>query len=194
MEIHVKEAPITPNDGKLLQHIAELLSSVGEDPKREGLLRTPERFLRGFRFLTQGYEVDLEKVINGAVFEAPYSEMVIVKDIEVYSLCEHHLLPFFGKCHVGYIPRGKILGLSKIPRIVDAFARRLQVQERLTTEISNTLMKHLNPGGVGVVIEAYHLCMMMRGVEKQNSFTKTSSLVGEFQSQATRSEFFNLIK
>jgi len=174
--------------------IAGLLSAIGEDPNREGLQRTPARVVKAYRFLTNGYGKSVEEVINGALFEVSYSEMVIVKNIEVYSLCEHHLLPFFGKCHVGYLPQKKIIGLSKIPRIVDVFARRLQVQERLTSQIATALMTHLNPLGVGVVVEAYHLCMMMRGVEKQNSFAQTSSMLGDFQQPATRQEFFNLIK
>lgn len=180
-------------DPKLTEQIKGLLREIGEDPERDGLQRTPYRFLKSFRFLTNGYEKDPETIINGALFDAPYSEMVIVRDIELYSMCEHHLLPFFGKCHVGYIPNGKIIGLSKIPRIVDAFARRLQVQERLTSQISECLMKHLNPVGVGVVIQASHLCMMMRGVEKQNAFAQTSSLRGEFHKQDTRAEFFKLL-
>ena len=181
-------------ESTIQSHIKDLLKFVGEDPTREGLVKTPERFTKAFKFLTQGYSKSPEEIINDALFEAPYSDMVIVKDIELYSLCEHHLLPFFGKCHVGYIPHGKIIGLSKIPRIVEAFARRLQVQERLTAQVSSFLMEHLKPLGVGVVIEATHLCMMMRGVEKQNAFAKSSSLVGEFQHQSTRTEFFNLIK
>jgi GTP cyclohydrolase I len=176
------------------EHIKSLLTSIGEDPAREGLVKTPERFLRAFKFLTNGYTQSVEKVINNALFDAPASEMVIVKNIEFYSLCEHHLVPFFGKCHVGYIPRGKIIGLSKIPRIVDIFARRLQVQERLTSQISQCLMTQLKPLGVGVVIEAHHLCMMMRGVEKQAASAQTSSLLGDFQAHPTRAEFFNLIK
>ena len=187
------ERPLGENP-KLLANLRELLQAVGENPKRDGLTRTPERFLKSFQFLTRGYSQSVDEIINGALFEAPYSEMVIVKNIELYSLCEHHLLPFFGKAHVGYLPRGKVLGLSKIPRIVDMFARRLQVQERLTSQIAECLMENLNPLGVGVVIESYHLCMMMRGVEKQNSFAQTSSMLGDFQKPATRSEFFNLIK
>jgi GTP cyclohydrolase I len=174
--------------------VENLLRSIGEDPKREGLVKTPERYVKAFRFLTGGYDQSVDEILNEALFEAPYSEMVIVRNIEIYSLCEHHLLPFFGKCHVGYIPRGKIVGLSKIPRLVDAFARRLQVQERLTSEISECLMNVLNPVGVGVVIEAHHLCMMMRGVEKQNASAQTSSLLGQFQEPASRAEFFKLIK
>jgi GTP cyclohydrolase I len=176
------------------EDVQGLLRSLGEDPNRDGLLKTPKRHLEAMKFLTKGYTQSIDTLINGALFEAPYSEMVIVRNIEVYSLCEHHLLPFFGRCHVGYLPRGKVLGLSKIPRIVDAFARRLQVQERLTSQIAECLMQHLNPLGVGVVMECQHLCMMMRGVEKQNSSAQTSSLRGEFQKPATRAEFFNLIK
>lgn len=161
------------SDEKLIGNVRDLISSIGEDPEREGLLKTPERYLKAFRFITNGYEKSIDAVINEALFEAPYSEMVIVKNIEVYSMCEHHLLPFYGKCHVGYLPRGKIIGLSKIPRIVDVFARRLQVQERLTSQVAACLMEKLNPLGVGVVMESYHLCMMMRGVEKQNSDTVT---------------------
>lgn len=178
----------------LLKNLKELIEAIGEDPSRDGLQRTPYRFLKAFDFLTHGYSKDPDQIINGALFDAPYSEMVIVKDIEIYSLCEHHLLPFFGKCHVGYIPSGKVIGLSKIPRIVDAFARRLQVQERLSSQISDCLMKHLQPLGVGVVIEANHLCMMMRGVEKQNAYAQTSALKGVFQTQETRTEFFKLLK
>ena len=179
---------------ELTKNITDLLSAIGEDPSREGLLNTPTRFLKAFKFLTHGYDKNPTEIISQALFTADYSEMVIVKNIEVYSLCEHHLLPFFGKCHVAYIPNGKIIGLSKIPRLVDAFARRLQVQEKLTSEIAESLMTHLKPLGVGVVMEASHLCMMMRGVEKQNSFTTTSSLLGDFRNPATRTEFFNLIK
>jgi GTP cyclohydrolase I len=179
---------------ELTSNINSLLEAVGEDPSRDGLIKTPTRFLKAFKFLTQGYEKNPVEIIQQALFEADYSEMVIVKNIELYSLCEHHLLPFFGKCHVAYIPNGRIIGLSKIPRLVDAFARRLQVQERLTSQIAQALMDHLNPLGVGVVMEASHLCMMMRGVEKQNSFTTTSALLGDFRNPATRTEFFNLIK
>lgn len=181
-------------DRNLLGSVEQILRSVGEDPEREGLLRTPERYCKMLTFLTAGYKQPVEEVINGAIYEAPCSEMVIVRNIEIYSMCEHHLLPFFGKCHVGYIPKGKIIGLSKIPRIVDVFAKRLQVQERLTSQISACLMKHVQPMGVGVVIEAHHLCMMMRGVEKQNAFAQTSSLLGVFYKPGPRGEFFNLIK
>ncbi len=180
-------------DARLESFVYQMLKSVGENPDREGLLKTPYRFTQAFKYLTSGYHESVENVVKEALFQVPYSEMVIVKNIELYSLCEHHLLPFFGKCHVGYIPNGKIIGLSKIPRIVDIFARRLQVQERLTTEISESLMKHLEPQGVGVVIEANHMCMMMRGVEKQNSSTQTSSMVGVFQNGPTRAEFLKLL-
>jgi GTP cyclohydrolase I len=176
-------------------HLVEgLLRYVGEDPGREGLQRTPERVAKSLQFLTAGYEQDVASVINGAVFAQTYSEMVIVRDIEVYSLCEHHLLPFFGRAHVAYIPDGRIIGLSKLPRIVDIFARRLQVQERLTTQVADALDEALSPLGVAVVIEAAHLCMMMRGVQKQNSSTLTSSMRGVFLSdQRTRAELMELI-
>jgi len=175
--------------------VENILVELGEDPAREGLRRTPERVDASLRFLTRGYHLDIDKIINGAVFEAEYDEMVIVKDIEVYSLCEHHLLPFYGKCHIAYLPQAKIIGLSKMPRIVDVFARRLQVQERLTTQIASAIEKYLEPKGVGVVVEAYHLCMMMRGVQKQNSSTITSCMLGRFKSDSkTRSEFLDFIK
>ena len=181
-------------DAALLTGVDALLRAIGEDPTREGLIKTPGRFLKAFRFLTTGYDKSVEGVVNGALFEATHSDMIIVRRIEFYSLCEHHLVPFFGQAHVGYIPKKKIIGLSKIPRIVDVFSRRLQVQERLTNEIAQTLMDILKPHGVGVVMEAQHMCMMMRGVEKQNSSTQTSSLLGEFRTPSTRQEFFNLIK
>jgi len=172
-----------------------LLEVLGEDVNREGLLKTPERAAEAMRYLTQGYHQDVDKVINGAFFEADTDEMIIVKDIELYSLCEHHLLPFIGKAHVAYMPRKRIVGLSKIARIVDVFARRLQVQERLTRQVADTLMDRLDAAGVAVVIEAQHLCMMMRGVEKQNSVMKTSCLLGTFRNNAsTRAEFLDLIR
>jgi GTP cyclohydrolase I len=172
----------------------ELLESVGEDPERQGLLKTPNRAARAFEFLTNGYRQNLEDLINNAIFDSEASEIVLVKDIELYSMCEHHLLPFVGKAHVAYIPNGKVVGLSKVARIVDMFARRLQIQENLTIQIADALMKILHPTGVAVVIEAKHLCMMMRGVEKQNSLMKTSCLLGSFKEDArTRSEFLALL-
>jgi GTP cyclohydrolase IA len=173
----------------------QLLEAIGEDTKREGLLTTPLRAAKAFQYLTKGYKENLDEIVNRAIFESDNDEMIIVKDIEVYSLCEHHLLPFFGRCHVGYLPQGKILGLSKIARIVDVFARRLQVQENLTKQIADTIMKYTGARGVGVVIEAQHLCMMMRGVEKQNSSMKTSYMLGQFRREiSTRSEFLSLIR
>lgn len=172
----------------------ELLTELGEDPDREALLRTPLRVAESLRFLTQGYGVDVDDLIRGAVYAEPYEEMVLVKDVEVYSLCEHHLLPFYGRAHIAYMPRDRIVGLSKLPRVVDVFARRLQVQERLTTQIAEALDQALRPHGVAVVIEAFHLCMMMRGVQKQNSQTVTSALTGVFRTDPkTRSEFLELI-
>ena len=174
--------------------VHSLIQEVGENPEREGLKKTPHRVAKAYEFLTQGYHKDIKQVLNGAVFNEKYDEMVIVKDIDFYSMCEHHLLPFFGKVHIAYIPDGKIVGLSKIPRIVDVFARRLQVQERMTQEICDTLEEHLTPRGVSVVVEAYHMCMMMRGVQKQNSITTTSAMHGIFKEDArTRAEFLNLI-
>jgi GTP cyclohydrolase IA len=173
----------------------ELLQSIGEDVNREGLQRTPDRAARALEFLTQGYRQNLDEIINGAVFESSASEIILVKDIELYSLCEHHLLPFIGRAHVAYLPNGKVIGLSKAARIVDVFARRLQIQENLTTQIAESLMNCLEPSGVAVVVEAKHLCMMMRGVEKQNSVMKTSCLLGTFKDDArTRSEFLSLLK
>jgi len=173
----------------------ELLEAVGEDPQREGLLRTPTRAAKAFEFLTNGYRQDLDAIVNQAIFHSDASEIVLVKDIELYSMCEHHLLPFIGKAHVAYIPNGKVIGLSKVARIVDVFARRLQIQEQLTTQIADALMQALHPNGVAVVIEAKHLCMMMRGVEKQNSVMTTSCLLGSFKEDArTRSEFLALLK
>ena len=170
-----------------------IIDSIGEDAKRQGLLDTPERAAKAMQFLTHGYHLNAEEVLRSALFDEDYSEMVIVKDIELYSLCEHHMLPFFGKAHIAYIPNGQIVGLSKIPRIVDIFARRLQVQERLTDQIVNTINKVLKPQGVAVVIEAAHMCMMMRGVQKQNSVTTTSAFRGTFKNNETRNEFLKLI-
>ncbi|MCB0554531.1 MAG: GTP cyclohydrolase I FolE [Phaeodactylibacter sp.] len=177
----------------LVDNFERVLLRVGEDISREGLEKTPERAAKAIQFLTQGYEQDGEAILRSAMFREEYSEMVIVKDIELYSLCEHHMLPFFGKAHVAYIPNGYIVGLSKIPRVIDVFARRLQVQERLTHQILHCIQDTLNPLGVAVVIEARHMCMMMRGVQKQNSVTTTSAFTGEFQRVETRSEFLNLI-
>ena len=182
------------NKKKLEKSVLTLLQEIGEDPDREGLKRTPTRVAKAYEYLTSGYHKDIKKVMTEAIFEEKYDEMVIVKDIDFFSMCEHHLLPFYGKVHVAYIPNGKIVGLSKIPRIVDVFARRLQVQERMTQEIANTIDEYLNPTGVGVVAEAYHMCMMMRGVEKQNSYTLTSAMHGDFKEDArTRTEFLDLI-
>jgi GTP cyclohydrolase I len=179
---------------RIAQNLKSTLELIGEDPKREGLVETPKRHAKAMRFLTSGYEVDVDKLVGRALFKEDSSEIVIVRDIEMFSLCEHHLLPFYGKAHVAYIPQGKIIGLSKIPRIVDAYARRLQVQERLTTQVSDQLMKTLEAAGVAVIIEAYHLCMMMRGVEKQNSYTITSSMRGVFSTNpTTRQELMNLL-
>ena len=184
----------TAADSKLEYIYTQMLESIGEDPAREGILKTPQRAAKALQFLTQGYNQNVEEVVNDAIFNEEYDEMVIVKDIECYSLCEHHLLPFFGKCHVGYIPRKKIIGLSKIPRIVDMFARRLQVQERLTKQVAEALQDVLNPAGVAVVIEAQHLCMMVRGVQKQHSQTMTNVMLGEFRDKiSTRTEFMRCI-
>lgn len=180
---------------RLAEIYKQVLSYVGEDPEREGLLKTPERVAKAMQFLTQGYAVDPEEILKSALFHESYSEMVIVKDIEVYSMCEHHILPFFGKAHVAYIPNGTIVGLSKIPRVVDAFSRRLQVQERLTIEIRDAIQKTLNPKGVAVVLECAHMCMQMRGVQKQNSVTTSSAFTGLFLSNdSTRKEFINLVQ
>jgi len=175
--------------------IEEILKQIGEDPAREGLQRTPHRVAKAMHFLTSGYHTDIQQVLNGAIFREKYSEMVIVKDIDFFSMCEHHMLPFYGKAHVAYIPNGKILGLSKVPRLVDVFARRLQVQERLTQEIAETLFNVLSPEGVGVVVEARHMCMMMRGVAKQNAVTTSSAMIGIFKDdEKIRQEFLELTK
>jgi GTP cyclohydrolase I len=179
---------------RMEESFLQLLQAIGENPNREGLLRTPTRAARAFEFLTNGYRQSLDDVVNGAIFESDASEIILVKDIELYSLCEHHLLPFIGRAHVAYIPNGKVIGLSKVARLVDVFARRLQIQENLTVQIADALMKTLRPAGVGIVVEAKHLCMMMRGVEKQNSVMKTSCLLGTFKEDArTRSEFLSLL-
>ncbi len=178
---------------RIASHYAEILALLGEDPTRQGLQKTPERVAKALQFLTHGYDVDPTAVLRGAMFEEEYSQMVVVKDIEVYSMCEHHMLPFFGKAHVAYIPNGHIVGLSKIPRVIDIYARRLQVQERLTNEIRDCIQGTLNPVGVAVVIECKHLCMCMRGVQKQNSVTTTSAFTGEFAKERTRQEFLQLI-
>ncbi|ASZ15158.1 GTP cyclohydrolase I FolE [Chitinophaga pendula] len=177
----------------LIHHYRSSLSLLGEDPDREGLLKTPERVAKAMQYMTQGYSLDAKEILRGARFTESYSEMVIVKDIELYSLCEHHMVPFFGKAHVAYIPNGYITGLSKIARVVDVFARRLQVQERLTHQILDAIQETLEPQGVAVVVEAQHLCMMMRGVQKQNSVTTTSAFSGQFEDNTTRSEFIRLI-
>lgn len=179
---------------KLEESVTSILTEIGEDPKREGLLRTPNRVAKAYKFLTKGYDDDVEKLLNNAIFNEHYDEMVIVKNIDFYSLCEHHMLPFFGKCHIAYIPKGKIVGLSKLPRLVEMYSRRLQVQERMTREIGDMINKILEPKGVAVVTEASHLCMMMRGVEKQNSIATASCMLGRFKSdEKTRAEFLKLI-
>ena len=184
----------SPDVGKIARLTRELLLEIGEDPDREGLLKTPERVAKALTFLTSGYRTDLEQLINGAYFTQATSSMVIVKDIEVYSMCEHHMLPFFGRCHIGYIPSGRVFGVSKLARLVDMYARRLQLQERLTEQVSRVVMETVDAKGVGVMIEARHLCMMMRGVEKQNSTMVTSSVLGVFRdSVPTREEFLSLI-
>jgi GTP cyclohydrolase I len=189
------EEPVALHQAEMKELLRELLVRLGEDPERDGLLRTPERMERALQYLTRGYNEDPEKTLKDALFDVSYDEMVIVKDIEMFSLCEHHILPFFGKVHVAYIPNGKVLGLSKIPRLVDIFARRLQVQERLTTQIAESIQRAIEPQGVGVVIEARHLCMMMRGVEKQHSAAVTSAMLGVFRDhQQTREEFLSLIR
>lgn len=177
----------------IASHYSSILKEIGEDPQREGLLKTPERVAKAMQFLTHGYDVNPSEILRSAMFKEDYSQMVIVKDIEIYSLCEHHLLPFFGKAHIAYIPNGHIVGLSKIPRVADAFARRLQVQERLTNEIRDCIQETLKPAGVAVVIECKHLCMSMRGIQKQNSVTTTSAFTGAFENEKTRAEFMRLI-
>ena len=185
---------LPPKEVSLQTLVERLLYAVGEDPKREGLVKTPERVEKSLKFLTSGYDIDVDKLVNDALYNENYNEMVIVKDIDVYSLCEHHMLPFFGKCHVAYLPQGKIIGLSKVPRLIDAYSRRLQVQERLTTQIAQCIQNIVKPAGVAVVIDAIHLCMSMRGVQKQNSYTTTSSMLGCFKDDArTRSEFLSLL-
>lgn len=174
--------------------VENLITFLGEDPKRDGLLNTPKRVVKSLQHLTKGYHENANEILRGALFDVNHQDMVIIRDIEVYSLCEHHMLPFYGRCHVGYIPQGKVVGLSKIPRVVDVFSRRLQVQERLTNEVAEAIKDGINPAGVGVVIEAYHLCMMMRGVGKQDSFTMTSAMHGAFKNLETRSEFLSLIR
>lgn len=177
------------------EEIRKILLALGEDPTREGLLKTPDRVEKSFKFLTRGYTQNIDDVINGAIYEVEQDDMIIVRNIEFYSLCEHHMLPFFGKCTIGYIPRGKVIGVSKLARVVDVFARRLQIQERLSKQIAQVIFEKLQPEGVGVVMEAQHLCMLMRGVEKQNSIMTTSTMLGSFRSQqATRLEFLNLMK
>lgn len=193
MNYRKEEKYNTKNTKKLVKRYEDILDSVGEDRLREGLIKTPERASKAMQFLTHGYDLEPDEIIKSALFKEDYNEMVIVKDIELYSLCEHHMLPFFGKAHIAYIPNGYIVGLSKIPRIVDAYARRLQVQERLTHDILNCIQRTLNPLGVAIVIEAAHMCMMMRGVQKQNSSTTTSAFKGAFEQAETRSEFLNLV-
>ena len=180
---------------KIEELIKDLLLNIGENPTREGLAKTPVRVAKAWEFFSKGYTANIDDIVNGAIFEEECSEMVIVRDIEFFSMCEHHMIPFFGRCHVGYLPNNKIIGLSKIPRIVDAFSQRLQVQERLTSQVAETLMDILNPIGVGVVMEGRHLCMQMRGVEKQNSFATTSAMLGQFRESAeTRAEFLSIIR
>ena len=194
MDGYSKIDQYNPEKTKILSsHYKKIIEELGEDPEREGLIKTPERVAKAMQFLTHGYDLNPGEILKSAMFSDTYKQMVIVKDIEIYSMCEHHLLPFFGKAHVAYIPNGHIVGLSKIPRVVDAFARRLQVQERLTTEIRDCIQDTLNPIGVAVVIEAKHLCMQMRGIQKQNSVATTSAFTGAFEDEKTRSEFIRLI-
>jgi GTP cyclohydrolase I len=192
----MKRKPVSHSEeGKIAELMRDVLSRLGEDPEREGLVRTPLRTERALKYLTSGYRADIKEIVNGALFDVQYDEMVIVKDIEFFSLCEHHLLPFYGKAHVAYLPGEKVIGLSKIPRVVDMFARRLQVQERMTQQIAQTLDEVLKPKGVGVICEARHFCMMMRGVEKQHSGTVTSSMLGAFrENKETRDEFLSLVR
>src|SRR5579863_901910 len=194
-ELALVETANTEGTETVADLVRRMLQLIGEDPDRDGLRRTPERFEKALRFLTGGYQQDPEKLLNGAMFNVCYDQMVLVKDIEVYSLCEHHMLPFFGKCHVAYIPDKQVVGLSKLPRLVNMFARRLQIQERLTNQIASAIQQKISPLGVGVVVEARHLCMVMRGVEKQNSQTVTSALLGAFRENVqTREEFLSLIR
>ena len=194
-ELALTDAASVGKSESIADLVRRMLQLIGEDPDRDGLRRTPERFEKALRFLTSGYQQDPGKLLNGAMFSACYDQMVLVKDIEIYSLCEHHLLPFFGKCHVAYIPDKKVVGLSKIPRLVNMFARRLQIQERLTSQIASAIQQSISPLGVGVVVQARHLCMVMRGVEKQNSQTVTSAMLGSFRENAqTREEFLSLIR
>jgi GTP cyclohydrolase I len=189
------ETMATTEKGSIRKLVHDLLVKLGEDPKREGLEKTPERVEESLRFLTKGYSENVDEIINGAVFPQDYDEMIVLRDIDIFSLCEHHLLPFYGKCHIAYIPRRQVIGLSKLPRIVDIFSRRLQLQERLTVQIANSLQEHLNPWGVAVVIEALHLCMAMRGVERQNAFVVTSEMLGAFRTRpSTRAEFLHFIR
>lgn len=188
------EVPDTAQSETIADLVRRMIAQLGEDPNREGLRRTPERFEKALKYLTSGYRQDPEKILNNAMFSVGYDEMVVVRDIEVYSLCEHHLLPFFGKCHVAYLPNQKVVGLSKIARLVNMYARRLQIQERLTNQIATTIQEQLKPQGVGVIIEARHLCMVMRGVEKQNSLAVTSAMLGAFrENKQTRDEFLSLV-
>ncbi len=193
MKREIEDLAITPSLD-IAGQVRNMLTSLGEDPEREGLLRTPLRFEKAMQYLTSGYTKSLDDLVNDAMFKVDYDEMVIVKDIEFYSLCEHHMLPFYGKVHVAYLPEGKVIGLSKIPRIIDMFSRRLQVQERLTHQIAEAIQEVTQPKGVGVIVEARHFCMMMRGVEKQSSSTVTSSMLGAFRATETRSEFLSLVR
>jgi len=194
-ELSLAEPVSVEKSESIADLVRRMLQLIGEDPERDGLRHTPERFEKALRFLTSGYHQDPKKLLNGAMFSVCYDQMVLVKDIEVYSLCEHHMIPFFGKCHVAYIPDKKVVGLSKIPRLVNMFARRLQIQERLTNQIASAIQQEISPFGVGVVVEARHLCMVMRGVEKQNSQTVTSAMLGAFRENVqTREEFLSLIR